>query len=84
MVIKIPCDESIEITLHAYVTQFKFFTDTKEEFFVELSKLDFPALKNIIFCQTWHVKRQNRSRNLTDSTLQALVSKCPNLKIKFN
>ena len=54
--------------------------DAKEEFFVELSKLDFPALKNIGFFQTWQDKCQSRSRNLTDNTLQTLISKCPNLK----
>ena len=54
--------------------------DAKEEFYLELSKLDFPVLKTLSFYQTWKDRHLNRSRNLTDKTLQNLVSNCPNLK----
>ena len=59
---------------------FQFCPNAKEEFFMELSKLDFPALKKLSFYQRWKDAQQSRSRNLTDNTLQNLVSNCPNLK----
>ena len=52
----------------------------KEEFFVELSKLDFPVLKKISY-HTWQDSGHGRFKNLTDYTLKTLVSKCPNLKV---
>ena len=55
--------------------------NAKEEFFVELSKLDFSALTKLSFYQSWKDKVQSKSKTLTNSTLQTLVSKCPNLKI---
>ena len=55
----------------------------REDFFVELSKLNFPELKKISFNQTWQDTQPplSRLRNLSDNTLQTFVSKCPNLKV---
>ena len=58
----------------------QFCPNTKEEFLVELSKLDFPVLKKLTFYESHEDKLTSKLKKLTDNTLQALVSKCPNLK----
>ena len=64
------------------ILEFQYCLNAKEELFQELAELDIPAnLKEIRFYQTWHDKVHFWSKNLTDNTLQALVSKCPNLKM---
>ena len=56
--------------------------NAKEEFYAELSKLDFPMMKKLTFFQTWNEKIHG-SKNLTGNTLQTLLSKCPNLKYVY-
>ena len=58
----------------------QFCPNAKDEFLVEMSKLDFPVLKKLTFFENWEDKLTSTSRKLTDSTLQTLVSNCPNLK----
>ena len=60
----------------------QYIPNAKEEFFVELSKLDFPMLKKLSFYQTW-IDKIDASNNLTNNTFQTLVSKCPNLKFIY-
>ena len=58
----------------------QFCDNAREEFFVELAKLDFPALKYLHIHQSWIDRKSNKEKNLTDNTLQTLVSQCPNLR----
>ena len=58
----------------------KWTANAKDEFLVELSKLEFPVLKKLIFYESYEDKLMSKLRKLTDSTLQNLVSNCPNLK----
>ena len=58
---------------------FQFCPNVKEEFFKELSKIDFPALKFLSIHPTLDDRRENNI--LCDETLKRLVLKCPNLKM---
>ena len=59
---------------------FQYCKNAREDFFVELAELDFPALKNLYIHQTWRDSTFNKEKNLTDKTLHTLVLQCPNLK----
>ena len=58
---------------------FQYCLKVKEEFFKELSKIDFPALKFISIHPTLDDRRENDI--ICDETLRGLVLKCPNLKM---
>ena len=58
---------------------FQYCLNVKEDFFKELSKIDFPELKFLSIHPTLEDRRENDI--LCDETLKRLVLKCPNLKM---